>query len=267
RTAFRSVSSSACCSDLCTHGSSARSVRAWIHISGTRTHEPPTALRRRPDAPSTARSPLPAGGLPQPSGEILTFPGCVDVASADLTVGGERPIELAATLLGQLSESHRGDDRGGPQIDDALEKTLDALVGHHAGPKGVHGDCGRLFLAGAVADRALAPAGEPRRDDVARDIPRDVRAESVHVRWVFARQRTATLACKSPVRVRDILATREPRITPGPAHEEGAARIDQHLRAPVRGQWRGCENRSQHRLTDVVLKTVSTVEVRRGLHA
>ena len=46
-----------------------------------------------------ADSALPPGGLPQRRGEILPFPGSVDVAAADLTVRGERPIELAATLL------------------------------------------------------------------------------------------------------------------------------------------------------------------------
>src|SRR5262249_60962562 len=96
----------------------------------------------------------------------------VQVAAADLTVGGERPIELATTLLGQLSKSERGDDRGGPEIDDVVEHTLDALVGHGAGPEGVHGDRKRLLLTDAVADLDLAPARESRRDDVAPHIPR-----------------------------------------------------------------------------------------------
>ena len=76
----------------------------WLDSSSsiTRMHRYVfAALRLRDDGGLLAamNSALPPGGLAQSRRKILAFPGCIEIAAADLTVGGERPIELTAMLL------------------------------------------------------------------------------------------------------------------------------------------------------------------------
>src|SRR5262249_60396311 len=83
--------------------------------------------RRRRDGCS--QSALAAGRPAKRAVEVFALPGRVEVHAAEVTVRGELAVELSAVAFGQRTQAERVHDRGGPEIDHALDRALDALVG------------------------------------------------------------------------------------------------------------------------------------------
>src|SRR5262245_12731590 len=86
-----------------------------------------------------------------------------------------------------------------------------------------------LTLIGRYADRIrnldLAPVGEPRRNDVLRDVARGVGSGAVDLRRVLPGERTAAVRRGPAVRVDDDLAAGQPRVPHRPADHELAGGV------------------------------------------
>ena len=100
-------------------------------------------------------------------------------------------------------------------------------------PLGAHAQRRGLGDADDVGQLDLAGVGEPRRDDVLRDVARHVGRRAVDLARVLAAERAAAVRRPAAVRVDDDLAPRQSRVALRASDGERARRVDVEARPRV----------------------------------
>ena len=117
------------------------------------------------------------------------------------------------------------DDRGGAQVEVLVDQPYQVGVRQLPGPECLECDRGRMRDADRVGDLHLDPVRQPRRDDVAGDVPGGVRGRAVHLRRVFATEGAAAVAGDAAVGVDDDLAAGQPGVARRTARDEAPGRV------------------------------------------
>src|SRR5690606_14434114 len=114
------------------------------------------------------------------------------------------------------------DDRTWPEVIATYEVLGRALV---AGTERVHLDAHRLRDADRVCDLDLRAIRESCREQLARDVPAEVRARAIDLRRILAAERAAAMPAHAAVRIDDDLAAGDTRVRGRAALHEAARRV------------------------------------------
>ena len=127
-------------------------------------------------------------------------------------------------------EIERLDDRAGAEVEERLHDLGDAVVVGDARAERRDVDAHRTRDADRVGDLDLGALRDAGRDDVLRDVAREVRGAAIDLRRILAAERAAAVAAHAAVGVDDDLAAREARVTVWATDDETTRRVDPELR-------------------------------------
>jgi hypothetical protein len=146
-------------------------------------------------------------------------------------------------------------DRGGPHIEHLSHHRLELRRIDLRRAERLDHDRHRVGDTDCVRDLGFAPLGQPGRDDCLRDLADCVRGRAVDLRGVLARERAATMARHSAIRVDDDLAAGEPGVGVGAAELEqpGGVHEDLEVVAGELFRQRGSDHVLDQRGLDVFL--------------
>src|SRR5579862_1464712 len=161
------------------------------------------------------------GGRTQRVGLVGALPGEVAVLAPEVPVRRGLPVDRAAQV--EVAE-----DRRRPQVEVLADERLDLRHRDRLRPGRLDEDRHRVRDPDRVRELELAPLGEPRRDDVLRDVAGRVRGGAIDLRRVLAGERAAAVRRGAAVRVDDDLASGETGVAHRAADDELARRVAVH---------------------------------------
>src|SRR6266850_4466879 len=164
-----------------------------------------------------------------------------------------RPTEVAVRrglTKDGTTQTEALDDRARPEVEVLVDERADRLVGDLSRAERLDIERDRLRAADDVRELQLEAIGEPRLDDVLRDVARGVGRGAVDLRRVLSAERAAAMPRVPPIRVDDDLASGESGVAHRAADGECPGPVHQVLR--LRIEPRAADGRTDDLLADLV---------------
>src|SRR5581483_6262360 len=152
-------------------------------------------------------------------GAVGALPGQVEVAAAEVPVGGHLAVDGPAQLQ-VADDAHRR------EVEVLVDQGHDLVAVDPLAAEGLDQHRHRLGHPDGVGHLDLALPREPGRDHVLGHPPRPVGGGAVHLCRVLAAERAPTVARIATVCVDDDLAAGEPGVALGAADDEAAGGVD-----------------------------------------